>query len=413
MKRLNVGVVLGGVSPEHEVSVISALQAAHALDQTKYKPIPIYIAKDGTWYTGDHLMDTERYADLDVLRAEAQAVTLDPRVYGKLLLQVDQKPSLWAKAPEPIRIDVVLLGLHGGAGENGSLQGLCEAFNVPYTGSAVFGSALGIDKILSKLICRDQAIPIVDFVAFRESEWANHEEEGLDRCEAEIGYPVIIKPARLGSSIGITKADDRAELDAAIEEALRYDTKVVVEAAVQNLVEVNCSVLGSPDEAEASVLEQPIPSKDAKLLSYQDKYERGNSSGTKGRRRGSKQKKEAEGMASLDRIIPAPLSEAKTKEIRDLAVRIFQTFECSGVARIDFMIDSATEHVYFNEINTIPGSFSFYLWEPSGVSFTELTDRLVTLALERHREQNGRVRSFASNLLSQKSLSGMKGAKGQ
>lgn len=411
MKRLNVGVVLGGVSPEHEVSVISALQAAHALDLAKYKPIPLYITKDGTWYTGKHLLETEQYADVDGLLKEAETVVLDPHAYGKLVLKGARQRFFWQKAFEPLTIDVVLLGLHGGAGENGSLQGLCEAFNVPYTGSGVFGSALGMDKVLSKLICRDQAIPIVDFVAFRESEWASREEEWLDRCEAELGYPVVVKPARLGSSIGITKADDRSELDAAIEEALRYDTKVVVEAAVQNLIEVNCSVLGNPDDAQASVLEQPIPSKDAKLLSYQDKYERGSGSGSK-RRRGSKQKKDTEGMASLDRIIPAPLSEEKTKEIRELAVRIFQTFECSGVSRIDFMIDSATEHVYFNEINTIPGSFSFYLWEPSGVSFTELTDRLITLALARHREQNGRVRSFASNLLSKKSLTGMKGAKG-
>lgn len=413
LSRLNVGVVFGGVSPEHEVSVISALQAAHALDRELYQPIPIYIAKDGTWYTGEALMDTERYADLDAVRALGQAVALDPQAYGKLVLRPTADRSFWQKSPEPVAVDVVLLGLHGGAGEDGSLQGLCEAFNVPYTGSGVFGSALGMDKVLSKLICRDQAIPIVDFVAFRESEWANKEEAWLDRCEAELGYPVIVKPARLGSSIGIAKANDRAALDDGIEEALRYDTKVVVEEAVQNLVEVNCSVLGNPDVAEASVLEQPIPSEDAALLSYQDKYERGKErSGAKGQRRGVKRKDAAEGMASLDRIIPAPLPEAKTQEIRDLAVRIFQTFECAGVARIDFMINQATQQVYFNEINTIPGSFSFYLWKPSGVPFSELTHRLVELALQRHRERNGRVRSFASNLLSQQSLKGMKGAKG-
>ncbi|MEM6646218.1 MAG: D-alanine--D-alanine ligase, partial [Bacteroidota bacterium] len=225
--------------------------------------------------------------------------------------------------------------------------------------------------------------------------------------EEQLGYPVIVKPARLGSSIGIAKADDRAELDHAIEDAFRYDEKVVVEQAVQNLREINCSVLGDPQEAIASVLEQPIPTDTEEVLSFTDKYQRG---GSGSKARGLKQGQGGDrGMASLDRLIPAPLSDEQTGYIRDLGVRIFQTFECAGVARIDFMIDDGTGQVYFNEINTIPGSFSFYLWEPTGIPFAELTHRLVQTALRRHEAKNGRVRTYDTNLLSERSLGGLKG----
>ena len=410
---LNIGVAFGGVAPEHEVSVISGLQAAAALDRARYRPVPLYVAKDGTWYTGDRLLDPEAYQDLGRLRAEAVPVVLDPAAApGTLNLVEAGKRGFFAGPPRRFRIDVMFLGFHGGEGENGGIQGLCETFNVPFTGSGVFGSALGMDKVLSKMLCRDQDIPIVDFEWFRESQWADHEEAWLDQVEEQLGYPVIIKPARLGSSIGIGKADDRAELDAAIEEALRYDDKVVVEHAVQELREVNCSVLGDPSQAQASVLEEPVRTEDDALLSFQDKYLRGEG-GSKGPPRGAKQSgDQAQGMASLDRLIPAPLSDEQTAEIRDLAVRIFQLFECAGVARLDFLIDGATGVYYFNEINTIPGSFSFYLWEPTGVPFDELTHRMIEIARRLHRQKNSRIRTYDVNLLSEKSLSGLKGAKG-
>jgi D-alanine-D-alanine ligase len=410
---LNVGVVFGGVSPEHEVAVISSHQAMAALDRDLYRPVPLYIAKDGLWYTGDVLLDLKRYEDLDRLRRDAIRVTLEPNAAGTLDL-VEVGPHGPFYKPRRFNVDVMFLGLHGGSGEDGGLQGLCETFNVPYTGSSIFGSSLGMDKVLSKMVCRDQQIPIVDFVWFRESDWGGHEEAWLDRCEAELGYPVVVKPSRLGSSIGISKAKDRAVLDRSIEEALRYDDKIVVEHAVQKLREINCSVLGDPHEALPSVLEQPVRTEGEELLTFQEKYMRGGGGGAKGPqvRRGAKQKKEgAAGMASLDRMIPAPLPEEQTAYIRSLGVRIFQLFECAGVARIDFMIDDATGQVYFNEINTIPGSFSFYLWEPTGVPFQELTHRMIQIALKRHRERNSRVRSYDVNLLSVRSLQGLKGAK--
>lgn len=411
---LNVGVIFGGVAPEHEVSVISSMQAIHALDRSRYRVTPVYIAKDGRWYTGDALLDLKAYEDLDRLRDAAVPVGLEPGRLGTLDLVEIGSGGLFRERRR-YTIDVVLPGLHGGSGEDGGLQGLCETFNVPYAGSSIFGSAVGMDKVLSKMLCRDQGIPIVDFVAFRESDWAHREEAWLDRCEERLGYPVIVKPARLGSSIGIAKADDREELDRAIEEALRYDEKIVVERAVQRLVEINCSVLGDPNEAQASVLEQPVRTEGEELLTFQEKYMRGGGGGKGGPavRRGAKQQERAAGMASLDRLIPAPLPEARTQEIRELAVRVFQLFECAGVARIDFMIDEAVDQVYFNEINTIPGSFSFYLWEPTGIPFPELLDRMIEIARARHRDRNGRVRTYDVNLLSTRSLSGLKGAKTQ
>jgi D-alanine-D-alanine ligase len=415
---LTVGVAFGGVAPEHEVSIISALQAAAALDRDRYRPLPLYIAKDGRWYTGDALLEVENFRDVDALLDEAVPVALQPTPHGTLeLVEVRASGALgrFFRPPRRYTVDVVLPGLHGGAGEDGSLQGLCETFNVPYTGSGVFGSALGMDKELSKRFCHEAGVPVVDFVAFREGEWAHREEEGLDRCEREIGYPMIVKPARCGSSIGIARAETRDALDAAIEDAFRYDDKVVVERAVDPMREINCSILGDAHEATPSVLEEPLPSDDDEVLTFQDKYMREDDDAAPGAKQGG-----PGGMASLDRLIPARLSEERTQEIQDLAVRIFRLFECAGVARIDFMIDEDTDQVYFNEINTIPGSFSFYLWDPEGaddadlperVPFDELVHRMVQLARRRHREKNGRIQTYDVNLLAERSLHGLKGAK--
>lgn len=404
-----MGVVFGGESPEHEVSVISSLQAIEQLDRERYRAVPVYIAKSGQWFSGDELLEIERYVDLDALIRDASPVHLE-HAEGRGAWLVEDHGGFLSK-PRRTRLDVALLGLHGGPGENGAVQGLCEAFGLPYTGSATFGSAIGMDKIITKMICRQQGIPVVDWSWFREIDWVGNEEAWLDRIEAEIGYPGVVKPARLGSSIGISFSNDRKSLDRGIEEAFRYDDKVLVEQAVSKLREINCSVLGDPASAEASVLEEPVRSEGEELLSFADKYERGG--GEKGKGGAPAKGERAAGMASLDRIIPAPLSDERTAEIRDLGVRIFRLFECAGVARIDFMIDEETDQVYFNEINTIPGSFSFYLWEPAGVPFSDLLDRLITLALDRHRAERGRIRTYDTNILSARSLSGLKGAKSQ
>ena len=409
---VSVGLVFGGVSPEHEVSVITAMQIAAVLDIDSYHVVPIYISKEGLWFSDEALKSIDAYKDLEALKRNADPVILEPAEYGGVYLVSREEKGVFRKKRSRIQLDVLFLALHGSEGEDGSIQGMCETYNVPYTGSGVFGSALGMDKVLSKIVCRDQGIPIVDFIGVREQDWADQEESWLDRVEAQLGYPVIVKPARLGSSIGISRADDRKKLDEAIEEAFRFDEKIVLEYAVRNLREINCSVLGTPDQAQASVLEEPVSVSEKDILSFQDKYMRGESSGgdkTSGAKSGPEP--EEAGMASLDRIIPAPIPDELTVEIKNLAVKVFQLFECSGLARIDFMLDDATGQVYFNEINTIPGSFSFYLWEPTGIPFDELTSRLISIALERHKIKNSRVRSYDVNLLATHTSRGAKGAK--
>ncbi len=407
--KIRVGVLFGGVAPEHEVSVITAQHAIHALDRARYEPVPVYVAKDGAWFVGDVLKDIEAFRDLDRIRREAIRVRAVPGEAHTLSLVGGKRGGLFARRPDVREIDVAFLALHGGSGEDGGVQGFLEMCNVPFTGSGVAGSAIGMDKALSKYLCRDRGIPVVDFLAFRESDWADREEAWLDRCERELGYPVVVKPARLGSSIGIAKAADRKALDRAIEDAFRYDGKIVAERAVQPLKEINCAVLGGEEQAVASVLEQPVQMDRERLLTFRDKYMRGDA--PKQGPQSAGQPKTGRGMASLDRIVPAPLDEKTAERIRALALEAFRAFECSGVARIDFMIDEGDGAVYFNEINTIPGSFSFYLWEATGVSFGELAHRMIEEAFERHRARNRRIRTYDVNLLSETGLCGIKGGK--
>ena len=402
---LNVAVLLGGTSPEHEVSVISGMQAVAAFDRSRYNPIPVYIAKDGTWYIGPVLSDLDSYKNLPRLTADATPVVPARSGTGKLRLIPETQSKLSIFRKSDVLIDVVFFGLHGGEGEDGSIQGMLESFNVPYTGSGVFASAMGMDKVATKQVCRTEGIPVVDYQEIYEDQWANREDEWLDTISRHPGLPAVVKPARLGSSIGISFANDREALDRAVEEAFRYDDKIVVETAIGNLTELNCSVLGSRSEAEASVLEQPVSSDE--LLTFKDKYMRGSSA--KGKQSGKTTGPGSAGMASLDRLIPAPVSNELEREAKDLALRIFRTFECSGVARVDLMLDNDTGKLYFNEINTTPGSFSFYLWEPSGVPFDELVHRLVQLALQTNYDRNRRVRTYDVNLLATADLKGLKG----
>ncbi len=397
-----VAVLFGGQSPEHEVSVISGMQAFAATDTERWNPVPLYLAKDGSWWTGPKLGSVDAFSRTDAFRSLGRRVSVRPAPGGRLVLDPERRSRFSRTALQPV--DIVFPVLHGGSGEDGGLQGLCETLGVPYVGSGIIGSAVGMDKDISKLLCRQVGIPVVEHVAIREADWADRENAWLDRCESDLGFPVIVKPARLGSSIGISRASERSGLDRAIEDAFRYDGKVVVERAVPELREVNCSVLGDPVDAVASVLEEPVSS-DA-VLSFQDKYMKRDAAP------GGAKSQRPRGMASLDRLIPAPLDEGETEEIRRLAVRVFRAFECAGVARIDFLREGTTGRVFFNEINTIPGSLSFYLWEPSGVPFPDLVDRLLEIAVRQHHDRTARVRSYAVNLLSERDLRGLKGAKG-
>ena len=405
MSVKTVGVVFGGLSPEHEVSVITSLQAAAAMDRAKYHPVPVYIAKDGVWYTGEGLLDIEGYSDLNSLVAAAARIEVLPGGSGRLRVGEVKRGALFSSGRREWTFDVMFLGLHGGAGENGGMQGFCELMGVPYTGSGILGSALAMDKIRSKDFCGRKGIPVVESMQIREQTWAGDEERWLDRICSWASFPLIVKPVGLGSSIGIRRTEDRDQLDGAIEEAFRYDPAILVERVVSPLREINAAVLGDEDHARASVLEEPISG--IEMLSFQDKYIRGGE-GSKGVTPASKDPGSAGGMASQNRLIPAPLTEDQTEYIQKLAVRIFQILGCAGVARIDFLMNADTGDVFFNEINTIPGSLSCYLWEPADLAFQDLVHELIEIALRRYHDTADRVRSYDVNLLEEHSARGLK-----
>ncbi|WP_090399878.1 D-alanine--D-alanine ligase family protein [Natribacillus halophilus] len=389
--KTKVGVFFGGISVEHEVSVISGLQAIEAMDEERYEPVPVYMAKDRTWYTGESLLDIEAYKDLDRLLQEAQPVTPVAAENGGVDLQKKPVPRFGKR--EVAHIDVAFPVLHGTFGEDGVLQGFFEVLNIPYAGCDVAASAAGMDKITMKQMLRDQAVPVLDDVWFYQHQWAGQQEEWQNHIDEKLGYPVIVKPANLGSSVGIDIARNRDSLAEVVEEAFAFASKLVVEPLISDLTEVNCSVLGDAEEAEASELEEVLKTED--ILSYADKYQGG--SGGKGESAGAKG---GGGMENTDRVIPAPVSEAMAAEIRSLAKDTFRVLGCSGVARVDLMIDQNEDKVYINEINTIPGSLSFYLWEPAGKDFTTLVHEMIQLALKRERNREQLTFSVDTNLFS-------------
>jgi D-alanine-D-alanine ligase len=393
MSDKNIVVAFGGVSPEHEVSVLSAMQVIASLEDSKYNLIPLYVSKSGRWLTGQPLLELENYQDLDALIKEASPCTFTHNKLGKPVLQ--ETESGWFRSPKSYTIHAVIPAFHGSEGENGSFQGTCEMYNIPYAGSGVFASSLGMDKVKAKELCRAHDIPVVDGIDFYEQEWTEKQEEIIERAE-QLDYPLIIKPVTLGSSIGVNRAENQDELIEAVETTFRFDNNLMVEKAVTPLLEVNCSILGTPQEMQHSVCERPLGQDET--LSFEDKYQN----------EGGAQK----GMASADRQIPADISDELTQKIQSLSREIFGLFRASGVARLDFLIDEDTKEVYFNEINTIPGSFSFYLWEESEMDMLDLMLKLINIANEQHQHKIGRIRSYETNLLSEKAVKGIKGLKG-
>lgn len=393
--KINVAVLFGGKSVEHEISVISALQAAEYLDREKYEVIPVYITKQGKMYTGEDVGKIEAYKDIKALLSKSKQVILTNEG-GKVMLS-EYPAKLFGK--KSTVIDVALPIVHGTNVEDGTLQGYLKTLGVPFAGCDVLASAVGMDKHIMKLVFKDAGIPVLDCKCFLKTDYINGEDKVIAAIEDTFGYPVIVKPVNLGSSVGISKAKDRGELAEALDLAFRFAPKVLVERAITSLREINCAVLGDMYEAEASECEEPLNATD--ILSYEDKYMAG------GKKTGG-----SKGMASLARKIPADISPEVRERIRTMAVRAFQALGCSGVARIDFMIDTADNTVYLNEINTIPGSLSFYLWKPVGISYPQLLDRMISLALKRTREEGEIVYSFDTNVLSNCSFGGSKGAKG-
>jgi len=396
MDQKNLVVAFGGMSPEHEVSVLTAMQAVAALKDSGFNLVPLYVTKAGRWLTGKPLLELENYQDLEALEKKAVSCTFSHDELGMpILLETDKRGIFPISKPDSYPIHAVIPAFHGSEGENGAFQGTCEMYHIPYAGSGVFASSLGMDKVKAKELCRSHSIPVAEDISFTESQWEQNRNEMLEKAE-KIGYPVIVKPVTLGSSIGVSRAIDKASLVEAVETSFRYDESLMVEKAVHPLTEINCSVLGTPEDARASVCERPVGTDET--LSFQDKYQ--NEEG------GSK------GMASAERVIPADISDDLSNKIQSLAVSVFKKFRASGVCRIDFLVNADTKEVFFNEINTIPGSFSFYLWEENGMDMNELMLTLVDIAINRHQKKMGRIRSYDTNLLSEKAIKGIKGLKG-
>ena len=391
--KTKVGVFFGGRSTEHEISVISACQAMAAFNSDKYEIIPIYISKDGHWYTGEDLKEVKNYRNIPQLLANCTEVFMKP-VYGDYNLYRSKTGGFFAAKGPVAELDVVIPVLHGSNGEDGIFEGVLETIGIPYAGCNTLASANGMDKITMKMILQADGIPVVDYVWFTDKQWIAKRNELIEKIENRLGYPVIVKPANLGSSVGIGRADNRDELIAKIDDAQQYSARIIVEKMVQNLQEINCAVLGDCDEYMSSVLEEPI--KSGEILSYQDKYMGGT--------------KDDRGMHAAQKRIPADLPADETERIRFLAGETFRVLGCHGVSRVDVMVDGNTRDIYVNEINTIPGSLSFYLWEAAGIPFAELMDRLVRLALKRKREQEAKTFSFDSNIFALGG--GLKGAKG-
>jgi D-alanine-D-alanine ligase len=385
-RRLRVAVLFGSRSVEHEVSIITAIQAMDAMDPRRYEPIPIFITKDGRWATGPELRRIEAYKDVAGLLRRCNPVFLRPEPYGNRLF-VQEETRLGGRRNRAIEIDVAFPIIHGTYGEDGTIQGLLELANLPYVGSGVVGSAVGMDKVVMKAAFTAHGLPTVEYRWFTRRHWEAEREAVIGEIEGALRYPLFVKPANLGSSIGITKAIDRLTLAEAMDVAAHYDRRLLVEESFEGAIEVNCAVLGAEDPV-TSVCEEPV--RWTEILSYEDKYLRGG----KGKGRA-----ESEGMASLDRRIPAPISDELTAEVWRLAVQAFIATDCAGVARVDFLVDPESGTIRVNEINTIPGSLSFYLWEPSGVPFPTLIDRLIELAFERHRERQRTTYSYDSALL--------------
>lgn len=391
MDRKTVLVAFGGASPEHEVSVITAQQSIAALEESEYNIVPLYISKNGRWLTGDHLLDLKNFEDLNKLQDYCTPCTFSQNEFGQPVL-LEPKAGFFSKQ-KTTPIFAILDAFHGSKGENGSFQGACDMFDIPCTGSAVMASAIGMDKVMAKKICRANDIPVVDGVDFVEQDWVDQQSSIIKKIE-ELMYPVIVKPVHLGSSIGVEIVKERDSLIRSVETAFKYDDHLLVEKMVTPLMEINCSVLGSSREQQTSVCERPIGKEE--LLSFQDKY---------------MNDEEVKGMASADREIPAKISDELTSAIRQTSQKIFKILSCSGLARLDFLVHKETNQYYFNEINTIPGSFSFYLWKESGISFTDLLLKLIDIAIEDQKYKARRIQSYDTNLLSQKAVKGIKGLK--
>lgn len=379
----NVAVIFGGKSVEHEVSIITGMQIMENMDKSMYRPIPIYITKDGKMLSGESLLDFKTFKSKDFSKAKEVFFKAVNNSHNLFTVEL-KKGGLFAKETLGIEkvcnIDVIFPALHGTYGEDGCVQGIFECMDIPYVGCGVMSAAVGMDKVVMKKVFQSFNIPMTEYFYFYRNEW-NNQEEIIEKSE-KIGYPLFVKPANLGSSVGISKAEDREGLVEAINIACHYDRKIIVEQAVVNPREINAAVLGYEDDILVSECEEPTGWKD--FLSYEDKYlGDGKTKGT--------------GMKNQKKNLPADIPESVKNEIQHYAKLAFRAIDGMGDARVDFLLDG--EKVYVNEINTLPGSIAFYLWEASGISFEKLINKLIDLAKVRYRQKSENIYSIDSGLL--------------
>lgn len=397
---IKVGVIFGGESVEHEISIITAVQAMSFMDTKKYEVVPIYISKDRNWYTGDALKDMATYKDLANVPIVAKEVALTKKD-DKFILQ--KKRGLFKGIANTI--DVAFPIVHGKGVEDGSLSGYLETTGIPYVGPSMLGASVGQDKVVQKQIMAASDVPVVDYTWFYDHEYRDNEEKILKDIKS-LGYPVIVKPARLGSSVGIEVAKNEKEVMEAIEEAIKYDEKIIVEAMVKNLVEVDCAVLGNSENMECSLIGEMLTDND--FLTFEDKYiGEGNKKGNKGGSKGNNGGK----IVSSGFKIPAELDKDIEEQIYDISKKAFRCLNLSGVTRFDFLVDEKAKKVYVNEPNTIPGCLAFFFYTPKGKKYPQLLDELIKNAIKEYKEAQKKVTSFDSNVLS--TYDGSKGAKGK
>ena len=404
--KIKVGVIFGGETVEHEVSIISAIQAMNKMDEEKYEIIPIYITKDREWYTGDMLKDIDVYQDLDLIKRYGVNVVLYYK-NGSYVLQ--KKNGLFKRNVK--EIDIAFPIVHGTNVEDGVLQGYLQTIGIPFVGPNVYGAVAGQDKTIMKDIWKNADLPMTDYFWFYDVDYRQNPDEIVKKAK-KIKFPVIVKPATTGSSVGISFCDDEESLKEGIDEALQYDSKIIIEEVVQNLKEVNIAVMGNYEHQKVSEIEEVLSAN--KFLTYTDKYIGGGKGKTKG---GVKVKGKSKGMASTNRKLPADLDKKTREEIETIAVHAFKALGSAGNSRIDFLIDEKAKKVYINEINSIPGSLAYYLWEAKDQDFTKVLDEMINIGIKDYKKRMSKTHSFETNILSgfasNGGVKGMKGAKGK
>ena len=404
MEKIKVGVFFGGKSVEHEISIISMIEATLRLDEEKYEIVPIYITKEGVMYTGEDLLDLEMYRDIPVLLKRCYKVAV---VNDGKAVKVIRVPAPFIGKRVLNTIDVAFPIVHGTNVEDGTIAGFLNLLDIPFVGPDILASSLGMDKIAMKKVLKESGIPVVDYVGFYSKEYVKDEEKILKEINEKLKFPLIVKPGNLGSSVGIKRVKNKAELEEAISFAMEFADRVIVENCVSDLKEINCAVIGDITESEATECEEPILAGD--ILSYTDKYigdrkAKGGKLGvTKGARKSGKfgARKGVGGVNNSQegKKLPADIPSETRDEIQRLAKETFKVLGCSGISRVDFLIDQEINKIYVNEINTIPGALSWYLFEASGRKFEDVLEEAIDIAIRRHSDREKLTFSYDQNIL--------------